>query len=62
MSADQLTKTFPITLNNYTGGIVEVSISTGALKDNSGKISDSKSYTFTDVIRPVWSSRRTRYL
>ena len=53
ISTDQLTKTFPIIINNYTGGIVEVSIGTGALKDNSGKSSDSKSYTFTDVIKPV---------
>ena len=59
MSTDQLTKTFPITINNYTGGIVEVSISTGALKDNSGKISDSKSYTFTDVIKPVVTVEET---
>ena len=59
ISTDQLTKTFPITINNYTGGIVEVSISTGALKDNSGKISDSKSYTFTDVIKPVVTVEET---
>ena len=61
ISADQLTKTFPITLKNYTGGIVEISISTGALKDNSGKISDSKTYTFTDVIRPMWSIEEPVY-
>ena len=59
ISTDQLTKTFPITINNYTGGIVEVSISTGALKDNSGKISNSKSYTFTDVIKPVVTVEET---
>ena len=55
ISSDQLTKTFPLTINNFTGGILEISIGSGALKDNSGKVSDAKTYTFSDIIKPKWT-------
>ena len=55
ISSDQLTKTFPLTINDFTGGILEISIGSGALKDNSGKTSDAKTYTFSDVIKPKWT-------
>ena len=54
ISQDKLTKTFPITINNFAGGTVAISISAGALVDNSGKTSDAMTYNFTDMIKPKW--------
>ena len=54
ISQDKLTKTFPITINNFAGGTVAISISAGALVDNSGKTSDAMAYNFTDMIKPKW--------
>ena len=54
ISQDKLTKTFPITINNFAGGTVAISISAGALVDTSGKTSDAMTYNFTDMIKPKW--------
>lgn len=54
ISQDKLTKTFPITINNFAGGTVAISINAGALVDNSGKTSDAMTYNFTDMIKPKW--------
>ena len=54
LSADYLTKTFPITINNYTGGKIEISTDVGALEDGSGKVSDAGYFEIIDIIKPEW--------
>ena len=55
LSSDGTTKTFPLTINNYTGGSISIIIDAGALVDTSGNTSDAKTYTFTpDTTSPVW--------
>ena len=50
------TKTFPITLNNFSGGTVKITISAGALKDTAGNTSAQKVYEFTvDASAPTWA-------
>ena len=54
LSADKMTKTFPITISGYTGGKIQIAIDSGALEDNSGKKSDAKEYEIIDIIKPEW--------
>ena len=54
ISADKMTKTFPITISGYTGGKIQIAIDSGALEDNSGKKSDAKEYEIIDIIKPEW--------
>ena len=51
-SADSKTKTFPLTINNFPGGDIKITISAGALKDASGNSSAQKVYEFSSR----WSS------
>jgi hypothetical protein len=56
LSSDGKTKTFPITVRNFKGGNVTISISSKALYDTTGNWSEAKTYTFfQDVTPPVWT-------
>ena len=57
ISSDNKTKTFPITINGFTGGAVVITINSGALSDMTGNKSSEISYKFTiDGTLPVWSN------
>jgi len=61
-SSDSKTKTFPITLNSYTGGEIIITVSAGALKDTAGNSSAVKEYKITpDITKPVWSYQNLTY-
>ena len=56
------TKTFPITINNFPGGTVRVSILAGALEDTSGNKSAAKEYSFlADITPPEWQEAQGVY-
>ena len=56
------TKTFPVTINNYTGDLIKVSIAEGSLKDTANNISSAKVYEFTpDITKPVWDYQNLAY-
>ena len=56
LSSDSKTKTFPLTIKNYTGGTITIAINAGALVDGAGNTSAAKTYTITpDTTAPVWA-------
>lgn len=56
------TKTFPVTINNYTGDLIKVSIAEGSLKDTANNISSAKVYEFIpDITKPVWDYQNLAY-
>ena len=62
VSTSSKTKTFPITLNNYTGGEIVITVSAGALVDTTNNSSAEKIYTITpDITRPVWTYQNVEY-
>ena len=55
-------KTFPVTINSYTGGVIKITIAEGSLKDTANNKSIQKIYEFTpDIIKPVWSYQSVTY-
>ena len=55
-------KTFPVTINNYTGGIIKITIAEGSLKDTANNKSIQKIYEFTpDITKPVWDYQNLAY-
>ena len=55
-SSDSKTKTFPLTINNFPGGDIKITISSGALKDTTGNTSEQKIYEFSvDGVSPTWA-------
>lgn len=64
LSSDNKTKTFPLTIKNYTGGTIEITIKAGALVDEWGNTSATKTYTITpnvDVTAPKWDANIYEY-
>ena len=56
------TKTFPVTINNYTGGVIKITIAEGSLKDTANNTSNAKVYEFTpDITKPVWDYQNLAY-
>ena len=55
-------KTFPVTINSYTGGIIKITIAEGSLKDTANNKSIQKIYEFTpDITKPVWDYQNLAY-
>ena len=56
LSNNNKTITFGMTISNFTGGNVTITINAGALKDAAGNSSVKKSYSFSvDATPPVWN-------
>ena len=54
--------TFPLTIKNFTGGTVKITVAAGALVDAAGNTSAQKTYSFTynvDTTAPTWDSAIT---
>ena len=55
LSADGKTKTFPLTITDFTSGRVKITIQSKTLVDSQNNVNEAKTYEFdVDVIAPVW--------